>query len=260
MQLRNAFKELYMLKLTLSVLLLVSSLYSFGQNNTFIPANDHKRKLPLTDALNAGAGGVSIEIKLDKNGNWSTALDWENLYLKALKQHFSNYSAPSGGEIRPFLLLLRIKGDSAKTLDALNKTLAPYASCLTQFNETNTIYKPVSIGVYGDIPYKESSNNSEPRFYFSIQPLLNSVPTNTNIKGAYIDFDEHYKWNGKEFMPNMQYHALQTAIKAAKKQGLIIMAEDCPETDNAYTILKNSGVDYFIVGDFEKYQKHLQNK
>ena len=249
-----------MLKLKLWLFLLASGLSAFGQNNTFISSSDHKRKQPLKEALNDGAGGVSIEIKLDKNGNWSSSLDWENLYLKPLKQHFSNNATPALKEVVPFILLLNVKGDSTKTLDALNKSLAPYTSLLTQITASKTDYKPISIWVRGDIPFYEATYTSEPRYFFPVQPLLNSPHSNTKIKGAYIDFDEHYKWNGKEFMPNMQYHALQTAIKAAKKQGLIIMAEDCPETDNAWTILKNSGIDYFIVSDFDKYQQHLKNR
>ena len=258
--LRIQSKEFDMIKLMLALLLLASHLHSFGQGNSFISANDHKRKQPLKEALNAGADGVSIEIKLDKNGTWSSSLDWENLYLKPLKQQFSNNVAPSGTEVKPFILLLHIQGDSTKTLDVLNKTLATYSSMLTQMSSSKTEYKSVSIWVCGDIPFNEDAYASEPRYFLPVQPLLNSAHTNTKIKGAYVDFDEHYKWNGKEFMPNMQYHALQTAIKAAKKQGLLSMAEDCPETDNSWTILKNSGIDYFIVSDFDKYQKHLINR
>ncbi len=242
------------------MMLLASPLFCFGQNNAFISANDHKRKQPLKEALNAGAGGVSIDIKLDKNGNWNSSLDWEGLYLKPLTQQFSNNTAPSSTEVNSFILLLNVKGDTTKTLDALNKTLASYTSILTQRNASRSENKPLSIWVRGDIPLREAAYPSAPVYFFTLQPLLKSVHTNANIKGAYLDFDEHYNWNGKEFMPNMQYHALQTAVKSAKKQGLIIIAEDCPETDNAWTILKNSGIDYFIVSGFEKYQNHLKNK
>ena len=249
-----------MVKSLLLILTLIITPSIYGQNSSFISAKDHKRKQPLGEALIAGASGVSIEIKLDKNGSWNSSIDWEKVYLKPLQQQFERVTAPSNTESKPFLILINVKGDSSKTFEALNKTLAPYASILTQFSPLKTDIKPIVVWVHGDIPYNEASYASATRYFFPVRPLLNNLSTNSKVVGVYIDFDEHYKWNGKEFMPNMQYHGLQTAIKMAKKQSLIVLAEDCPETDNAWTILKNSGVDYFIVSDFDKYKKYLQNR
>ena len=46
--------------------------FSLNAQSAFIDkalsANDHKRKIPLFDAINLGFNGVSAELKLKKNG------------------------------------------------------------------------------------------------------------------------------------------------------------------------------------------------
>jgi hypothetical protein len=235
------------------VLLFTSLIDSQAQNSFSISGDDAKRKEPLKEALQLGSAGVSVKVKLDNEGNLSCGgKSFSDLYLNQLSKVGSRNS--------PFLIIAEIEGDSSKIISALNAALAPNTDFLYGMQGDEVRKGDVKLILWGDIPFA-SIKSLPARSYFTLYMMeKGSSKGKADADFLGINFDKLYKWNGRESMPNMQYHGLQTNLKAAHKAGQKTILFDAPETFNAWNILTNAGTDYFVVKDLAKFSKYLKEK
>jgi len=221
-----------------------------AQNAIFISAHDAKRKMPLSEAVQAGCGGVSVFVKLTDDGHFECAgKSFDQTYLKpAMKMKFN---------ANDFVFVLKLEGDSLKMLVALDKLLAPYSDLLSKQVGKDQVSGKLKIFIWGDVPYGQISK-MEHRSYFPLSIMDNEgAKGRSSANGLGINFDALYDWKGRESMPNMQYHSMQMNLKAARKAGQKTFMFEAPETFNAWNILSNAGTDYFVVKDLEKFKKYL---
>ena len=228
-----------------------------------LSANDHKRKTPLFDAINLGFNGVSVELKLKKNGELYCGNNTlKELYLEPLKLKSENGIK----NIHPthtdeFIIFLKIVSDSNSTFEALLKEIEPYKDILTSFEGTKRIKKPVRIIIGGYVPFSKIFN-SDKRFLFAEESALkldySKDQTFTYLAG--LSLKNNYKWKGEKNMPNMEYMSLITHVKSAHKAGRLVRLYDIPELPNAFDILYGSGIDFIEINDITGFATYWQNR
>jgi hypothetical protein len=233
----------------LSAICLIISSYAHGQASSFISADDARRKAPLSEALEVGCVGVSVKVKLDADGRFTCAgKSFEDMYLKSFQ---SNNQIKS-----PFLMVLELDGDSLKMMDALNKLLAPYQEILSKRSGNKVLPGKLNIIVWGDVPYAKIAP-TDYLSYFALSFMKKEGIGSPITNNVGLNFEDLYSWNGRESMPNMQYHGMQMNLKAARKVGQKTFMFEAPETFNAWNILSNAGAEYFIVKDLDKVRRYL---
>jgi hypothetical protein len=228
-----------------------------------LSANDHKRKTPLFDAINLGFNGVSVELKLKKNGELYCGNNTlKELYLEPLKLKSENGIK----NIHPthtdeFIIFLKIVSDSNSTFEALLKEIEPYKDILTSFEGTKRIKKPVRIIIGGYVPFSKIFN-SDKRFLFAEESALkldySKDQTFTYLAG--LSLKNNYNWKGEKNMPNMEYMSLITHVKSAHKAGRLVRLYDIPELPNAFDILYGSGIDFIEINDITGFATYWQNR
>jgi hypothetical protein len=242
------------LKLILAYIVLFVWLKSdlYAQKAMFISANDAKRKMPLSEAVQAGCVGVSVRVKLTNEGRFEcSGRLFEHEYLKpALKMDFNG---------NPFVIILQLDGDSMQMAGALDKLLAPYADLLSKQVGKEEVKGKLKVYVWGDVPSKRlKSANDNFCSYFTLAMMDKKQAQGDFSAHAFgMIFESLYSWNGRESMPNMQYHGMQMNLKAARKAGQNTFMFEAPETFNAWNILSHAGVQYFIVKDLDKARRFL---
>ena len=236
--------------IVITALILIATNSLIGQNAVFISANDAKRKMPLSEAVQARCGGVSVCVKLTDEGKLECAgKSFEQTYLKpAMKMEFN---------ANAFILVLEFEGDSLKMLGALDKLLGSYSDLLSKQVGKEEVSGKLKIYIWGDVPHLQIGKEQY-RSYFPLSILDDEGARGRSSAAALgLNFDALYDWKGRESMPNMQYHSMQMNLKAAHKAGQKTFMFEAPETFNSWNILSNAGTDYFVVKDLEKFKKYL---
>jgi len=236
--------------IVISTLIFISTHLLIGQNTVFISANDAKRKMPLSEAVQAGCSGVSFCIRLTDEGKLECAgKSFEQMYLKpAMTMDFKS---------NVFVFVLEFEGDSLKILGALDKLLASYSDLLSKQVGKEEVSGKLKLYIWGDVPHGQISK-VEYRSYFPLAMMDEEGTSGRNSAAALgLNFDALYDWKGRESMPNMQYHSMQLNLKAARKAGQKTFMFEAPETFNAWNILSNAGTDFLVVKDLEKFKKYL---
>ena len=153
-------------------------------------------------------------------------------------------------------MVLELDGDSLKMMDALNKLLAPYQEILSKRSGNKVLPGKLNIIVWGDVPYAKIASTDYLN-YFALSFMKKEGIGGQITNNVGLNFEDLYSWNGRESMPNMQYHGMQMNLKAARKVGQKTFMFEAPETFNAWNILSNAGAEYFIVKDLDKVRRYL---
>lgn len=228
-----------------------------------ISKDDHKRKLPLVEALNTGFTGVSIKVKVGKDGSLKCgSKDFEDLYLKPLQARISgNNGWVYAGRPDEFYLIVEVDGDSSLALKSLQKIFDNNNTILSSFTDGKRQKKPVKLVLSGDIPRTQMLNESN-RFYTlseSIQKIDTRFDGNS-ISISTMNFDKLFNWDGTQNMPNMQYHSFISYMKNARKAGRSTFIMNVPENPNAWGIMLEAGADFLEIEDFEAFAVFWKNR
>ncbi len=146
--------------------------------------NDYEHQRPLLDALDQGFNSVEADIWL-VNGKLLVAHDrnqvreertLESLYLNPLRQRVAAF----GGTVHPktggFMLLIDVKAQPSEVWPVLKQSLSAYKSFLTQFTDTSTITRAVTVVLSGARPIEQVQ--AEPVRYCGIDGRLSDLATN----------------------------------------------------------------------------------
>jgi hypothetical protein len=217
-----------------------------------ISSEDHNRKRPLQEALEAGFAGVSIEIEINKEGQLLCGKkSFLETYLIPLKTRAEqNNGWIYADKIEEFIVVIDFKSDSNLTFSKFKNAIEPFIDIITYFEGNKRIKKAVKLIVTGNVPKLEIIN-LEKRFCTLDEPInkLNNDIDAMRISMATINFKKTFDWKGEGTMPNMQYHGYTTYIKLAHKIGRTVRVKNIPENANAFGILLEAGVDLVEIKD-----------
>lgn len=228
-----------------------------------ISKDDHKRKMPLEEALNVGFAGVSIKIKVGKDGSLKCgSKDFEDLYLKPLQNRISeNNGWVYSGRPDEFYLIANIDGDSLLALKSLLKIFQNYSSILSSFSDGKRQKKALKLVLSGDIP--QSQMIAESNRFYTFEETVQKVDQRfdgNSISISSMNFDKLFNWDGTQNMPNMQYHSFISYLKNARKAGRSTFVTNIPETQNAWGIMLEAGADFLEIEDFETFVVFWKNR
>ena len=228
-----------------------------------ISKDDYKRKQPLIEALNTGLAGVSIKIKVGKDGSLKCGnKDFEDLYLKPLQARISeNNGWVYAGRPDEFYLIVEVDGDSLLALKGLQKIIENNNIILSSITDGKRQKRPIKLVLSGDIPRTQMLNESN-RFYTlceSIQKIDTRFDGNS-ISISAMNFDKLFNWDGTQNMPNMQYHTFISYLKNARKAGRSTLITDIPDNPNAWGIMLEAGADFLEIEDFEAFVVFWKNR
>jgi hypothetical protein len=227
-----------------------------------ISAEDHNRKRPLFEALDAGFKGIALTVEVNKTGELMCGKkSFSETYLAPLKARIDqNNGWIYADKIEEFIVVVDFKSDSNQTYASFSKAIAPYYDILTSFEANKRIKKAVKIIVTGNVPRKEILN-TEKRYCTLDEPInkLNNDIDAMHISMSTINFKKIFDWKGEGSMPNMQYHGYTTYIKLAHKLGRTVRVKNIPENANAIGILSEAGVDLIEINDIQKFLIYTSN-
>jgi len=221
---------------------------------------DHKRKAPLTEALNHGLAGISAEIKLNKNGHLVCG---KHLFKETYLQPLHEIMIQNKGQIYPgkkvdFILYLHIGTDSIAIYKALRKTLEEFTADIKVPGSEEKSSGRIRIVLGGNIPYSLLEMEEKP-LVMTAEQIKSDRPSPPVYLNA-IDFASEYSWNGDKNMPNMQYHAFNTRVKAARKAGRKVIIHNYPDSYNAMEIILGTGADFLLVKDIPDFLKFWEDR
>lgn len=228
-----------------------------------ISANDHKRKKPLQEALEAQCAGVSIKLKVAKDGSIKCGSEtFENLYLKPIQSRIAeNQGNAYEGRTEEFFIFAEIDGDSSLAFRSFETLCAAYADILSGLDNGQRRRKAIRIVLSGDVPLHRIAI-AQTR-YFHVDEDLQKPDARWNgnqVATASIAFSKHYSWNGEGNMPNMQYMSIMGQVKNAHKVGRLVRLSAIPESLNAFSILDGTGADFLEVDDLKGFTTYRKNK
>lgn len=228
-----------------------------------ISSDDHNRKKPLFEAIEAGFAGVVIEVEVNKTGDLMCGKkSFSELYLKPLKTRIEqNNGWVYPDKVEEFIIVVDFKTDSNATYSSFIKTLVPFHALITSYDAGKRTKKAIKIILTGNVPTKEITK-SEKRFCTLDEPInkLKSELDALTVSLATINFKKIFDWKGEGSMPNMQYHGYTTYIKLAHKIGRSVRVKNIPENANAIGILSEAGVDLIEIKDIQEFLNVTSNK
>lgn len=228
-----------------------------------ISKDDHKRKEPLTEALNVNLAGVSLKAKVGKDG--SIKCDgklFEELYLKPLlKRANENNGWIYANRPDEFILFVDVDGDSTAAFRSFEKYFEIYSSILSSFAEGKRNKKAIKLVLTGDIPRTKILEATN-RYCTVDEPIqkIDSRYDGNSISISTLNFKKQFNWDGNQNMPNMQYHSYISYLKNARKAGHLSFITNIPQTPNAWGIMLEAGADYLEIEDFEAFIVFWKNR
>lgn len=228
-----------------------------------ISKDDHKRKTPLTEALNANLAGVSLKAKVGKDGLVKcNGKLFEELYLKPLqKKANENNGWIYANHPDEFILFVDVDGDSTIAYQAFEKYFETFNSILSSYVNGKRNKKAVRLVLTGDIP--RSRILETPNKYCTVDEPIQKIDNRydgNSISISTLNFKKQFNWDGTQNMPNMQYHSFISYLKNARKAGHLSFITNIPQSPNCWGIMLEAGADYLEIENFEPFIVFWKNR
>jgi YVTN family beta-propeller protein len=224
---------------------------AFGQTTVYTTANahshnDYAQQNPFFEAYNEQFGSIEPDIHLRKGlllvGHDSVDLTLNRSLEKMYLQPLATYIQKNGGypykdSSRILQLLIDIKTDSIKTLDALVILLKKYPAIINN--------RFVRIVISGNRP-AESLYEKYPSFIWFDGRLDKSYSSKALEKIALLseDFTNYCNWKIKEAMTDEDVNKIRKLVDAAHKLNKPVRFWATPDNAQAWTQLQKLKVDY----------------
>jgi hypothetical protein len=220
--------------------------------------NDYEHDRPLLDALDHGFCGVEADIHLvdgallvahDRN---QTRADrtLEKLYLAPLRER----TRQNGGRVYPngptVILLIDLKSEGAATYLTLKPLLAAYKDILTEFKPGMTVTNAVTVILSGDRPRELLA--SESSRYAAMDGRIPDLESNASpqlIPLVSDNWSNHFPWRGEGQPTTQDLARLQSMVRSAHDQGRVIRFWAIPDQPNAWSLMRDAGVDLINTDD-----------
>jgi hypothetical protein len=242
-------------------LLAVCALTVFAQFSSPLPRahahNDYEHQRPLLDALSHGFASVEADVYL-VNGKLLIAHDREDLkpdrtlaslYLDPLKKLSDGKKSifPTGETLT---LLIDFKTEAEPTYTALRSLLEKHHDMLTSFEEKSIKTNAVTVIISGNRP-REILLREEFRyaaFDGRLADLGKSLPLSF-MPLVSDNWNSHFSWKGDGEFPPEQKEKLKSIISQVHSENRRLRFWATPDTEAAWRILNNSGVDLINTDD-----------
>ncbi|WP_116770486.1 alkaline phosphatase [Maribacter litoralis] len=230
------------LKLPIACLLFINMLVAVAQDYKVHSHNDYKQNIPFWKAFGAEVQSIEVDV-FYKNGKLMVAHEQgeieenktlERLYLNPLQEALDlNLSAN-----RSLQLLIDVKTDAYKTLDAIVVSLKKYPSIISN--------KHVKIVISGNRPALEEYVDYPNYIYFDYQSLQPVTDTEVLDKIALVSvsFKNYSEWNGKGRLTSQDYNNVTEVIAQAHQLKKPFRFWATPDSKSAWKAFVNMGVDF----------------
>jgi alkaline phosphatase len=222
--------------------------------------NDYEQVHPFQSAWHASFGSIEADIFLvdgrllvaHSRAELSRNRSLEDLYLEpllaALKQ---NGNFPYADTALHLQMLIDIKTDSVKTLDALVSLLKKYPA-LTNSPRLTWV-------ISGNRPAAENFN-SYPDFIWFDGELHQAYSTKalSRIRMLSDNLSRYTKWKGKDILPEKDSLLLKQIISKAHQLRKPVRFWDAPDFREAWETLMRLGVDYINTDHITELSLQLQ--
>ncbi|HEY4153943.1 MAG TPA: phosphatidylinositol-specific phospholipase C/glycerophosphodiester phosphodiesterase family protein [Puia sp.] len=253
-------------------LLITCALYFIGANANAQPAhysisnthshNDYEQAHPFSTAHQAQFGSIEADIFLVNNkllvahspSELSLNRSLEGLYLKPVLQALSeNGNFPYPDTSRQLQMLIDIKTDSVKTLDALISLLKKYPD-LTRSPKLKWVISgnrpaPDHFDSYPDFIWFDG----ELKRTYSEKALSRILMMSDNLA-------RYTRWKGKEPLPENDRLLLEQIISKAHRLGKTVRFWNAPDFKEAWETLISLGVDYINTDHIEALSQFLNSR
>ncbi|WP_430427549.1 alkaline phosphatase [Maribacter litoralis] len=230
------------LKLPIACLLFVNMFVAVAQDYKVHSHNDYKQNIPFWRAFGAEVQSIEVDV-FYKNGKLMVAHEegeieenktLERLYLNPLQEALDlNLSAN-----RSLQLLIDVKTDAYKTLDAIVASIKKYPSIISN--------KHVKIVISGNRPALEEYVDYPNYIYFDYQSLQPVTDTEVLDKIALVSvsFKNYSEWNGKGRLTSQDYNKVTEVIAQAHQLKKPFRFWATPDSKSAWKAFVNMGVDF----------------
>lgn len=226
--------------------------------------NDYLQKRPLLDALDNGFCSVEADVHLREGellvahtgGDIKPGVTLRKLYLDPLKERVK----ANGGRVYPggptLILLVDFKSDGDASWQVLREQLKGYEEMLTVFGASVTVHRAVTVVISGDKPDKIFK--AEPRRLAALDgghgdrnsTEFNLYPTISDNFGA------RFQWRGGRMEPEEKAR-LERIVRDAHGNGRLLRFWGAPDREEAWLLLRNSGVDLINTNRLERLKNFL---
>ncbi len=234
--------------------LFIGHMYGFSQVRSLPHAyahNDYWHKRPLLDALENGFTHVEADVYLRRSrlvvshnpplfGHKRTI---EELYLKPLLSRFQTAGAGSPSALGTIVLMVDIKSKGRKTIRALNKTLEPYQSILSGFENGKVNIRNLTIVVTGHRPLRQIESEGIRYFFVDADLKKNGRQPTDLYMTASCKYSRLLRWKGKGRIPSSEQRRLMTLVDRAHAMGEKVRLWNSPDKKPVWDFLMNCGVD-----------------
>jgi len=222
--------------------------------------NDYEHPRPLLDALDQGFNSVEADVYL-VDGELYVAHEreeirpertLERLYLAPLRARIQR----NGGQVYPgappLLLLIDLKTDSTATYARLNEVLRRYADIFTIFAGDTMIEGPVIAVISGERP--EAAMRAAQVRFAAFDGRLPDLSRAVPLPPAFMplvseSWAKISHWNGIGAAPPDLSREVARLTGLAHQQGRRIRFWGSPDTEAAWTLLHDAGVDLINTDD-----------
>lgn len=230
------------LKLPIACLLFINMFVAVAQDYKVHSHNDYKQNIPFWKAFGAEVQSIEVDV-FYKNGKLMVAHEegeieenktLDRIYLNPLQEALDlNLSAN-----RSLQLLIDVKTDAYKTLDAIVASLKKYPSIISN--------KHVKIVISGNRPALEEYVDYPNYIYFDYQSLQPVTDTEVLDKIALVSvsFKNYSEWNGKGRLTSQDYNKVTEVIAQAHQLKKPFRFWATPDSKSAWKAFVNMGVDF----------------
>ncbi|WP_437371787.1 alkaline phosphatase [Maribacter litoralis] len=230
------------LKLPMACLLFINMFVAVAQDYKVHSHNDYKQNIPFWKAFGAEVQSIEVDV-FYKNGKLMVAHEQgeieenktlERLYLNPLQEALDLNLSTN----RSLQLLIDVKTDAYKTLDAIVASLKKYPSIISN--------KHVKIVISGNRPALEEYVDYPSYIYFdyqSVQPVTDTEVLD-KIALVSVSFKNYSEWNGKGRLTSQDYNNVTEVIAQAHQLKKPFRFWATPDSKSAWKAFVNMGVDF----------------
>lgn len=215
--------------------------------------NDYKHTRPLEDALSHGFQSVEADVFLI-DGRLLVAHDLHEvkpertlqaLYLNPLKERARKHNGHIYAKSQePFYLLIDLKSEGEPTYRALHQTLTQYQNILTEFKDSQTERKSVTVIVSGNRP-AELLASLKPRLAGRDGRLGDLETANPQLTPWISDnWRSHFKWRGTGDVTQADRDKLKTILTRAHERKLQVRFWAIPDKIESWQLMREHHVDF----------------
>jgi hypothetical protein len=228
--------------------------------------NDYEHARPLLDALDHGFCSVEADIHLAADllvvAHDSNKVDRKRtldlLYLEPLRARVKLNGGRVYSNGPPFLLMIDIKTEANSTYARLQALLDRYRHILTEFTATQTRTGAVTIVLSGNRPIDTVA--AQPLRYVAIDgrlPDLDAKPSPHLVPLVSDNWTKHFQWRGEGALADDENQKLKSLVDKAHAQGRKIRFWAIPDTQDAWKVMRDAGVDLINTDNLAGLQKFL---